>query len=86
MAPATARGANFTPRQLNCFTKACACLNSGVPAGHNSNSAISIDEMRGPVLAEGDPGLVGLTYRVAQQCNDLQSHQPRANRSLAVIA
>jgi hypothetical protein len=51
MAPATARGANFTTRQLNCVTKACACLNSGVPAGHNSNSAISIDEMIAPALA-----------------------------------
>ena len=51
MAPATARGVNFTPRQLNCFTKACICLNSGVPAGHNSNSAISIDEMIAPALA-----------------------------------
>src|SRR5215470_13943215 len=40
-----------TNYQLNCFTSACICLNSGVPAGHNSNSAISIDEMIAPTLA-----------------------------------
>ena len=37
--------------QFNCFTIACICLNSGVPAGHNSNKAISTEETIAPAFA-----------------------------------